>query len=303
MADLLKALAPIGGAAAGLGVGIATGNPLAGLLVGQAAGGLLSSGLGLMGGVPGEQGATGAQRQALGLQMHNVEALQRQTGMSAQQVSRLQQLARGQAEQFAQNLNAVAANQSISPVDKEGLLKGLMAQTQRAEQSIQDRIASMEEGSEARRLAALSSATGAVANQAEQIRQADQAAEAREKAALQVQQQAFATDISNLITAVSAVSLMPKTPEPLGEAVSIPMPGQSEMGAASGLTLGDTTLQLEDYLKGTPSEFEIAGFGLVQGEMGEVAQFGKARDFSILAGLDKTNSEFLTSMEKILGGF
>lgn len=309
MADFLKALAPAAGAVAGLGIGAATGNPLAGLVVGQAAGGLLSSGLGLLEEGPQERGATGAQRQALGLQLKNIEAMQKQVGMSAQQIGRLQQLARGQSEQFAMHLNAIAANPSISPVDKEGLMKGLFAQTQRAEQTIQDRIAAMEEGAEARRLTATSQAAGAAANQAEQIRRADLAAEQREKAAAAAAQQAFAQDIGNLIQAVSAAALIP------GKQEGIEVQGAPEMQleggltdptltATEGLTLGDTTLQATGLEKGVPQQLGTVGAGQTTGALGEIAQFGKAREFSLLAGqgADQQSSAFLASMSSILGG-
>ena len=204
MADLLQTLLPVAGAAAG-----AFGGPQ-GMVIGGALGQAAATGLAAQNAEdPNFQGATAAQKQIQSAQLSNIEKMQSQQGLSAQDVARINQTIGQTAEQQLAAIQAMP--QTLTPLERQRLTKALTSRAKALTASVGERIAALDPAAEAKRLAAISQATGIAQSNAAAIQQAEARKQQMEMALEQQRAQAFNQSMQGIVKAIGVAGELDDT--------------------------------------------------------------------------------------------
>lgn len=156
---------------------------------------------------PEPPGPTGEQRQILGVQTQELAKASELTGLTSQQVSRLQQAGFGAVQQQAQQV--ATAMPGLSPLERQRVTNALLSATQQTTLSVQQQIAEFDARAEAQRISAISALGGQAAQTAETIRRAEVAQEQAKLQREQAKLQQFVSGVQSTLQLIGAASAIP----------------------------------------------------------------------------------------------
>lgn len=189
---------------AGAGAGALMGGP-AGAALGGTIGQTLGAGIGLLGEQPEAMGASAGQQAVAGIQMRNLEKLQEQQGLNAQQVQNLAQAQFLSNQQQIQQMNALAM-QNLTPVDRQNMIRGVLNLIEEQRSGLQETVGALDLRAEAQRLATVGSQSAIAAQQQQAIRDAEMQAQIREEAIQNQNRQNFAKLLGNVAVSAAQVA-------------------------------------------------------------------------------------------------
>jgi len=172
---------------------------LAGMTVGAAAGGLMGDVL-----FPQETeeipGASGAERQMLGIQSQAAEKALSLNGLSAKEMSGIGQIGRETQQLQAEKIASLPM--SMSALDKQRMGKMLLAQTRKTQETVTEKISSYDAKSEMRNIAMATDISAQASRTAAQVRAAEVMKRQYENQERKNQAMAFNQSVKGMIGAI-----------------------------------------------------------------------------------------------------
>jgi len=187
-----------GASIAGASAGAAIAGP-GGAIIGSSIGGVIGQAL-----FPDETetlpGASGQEKQMMGIQTQAAEKALGMQGLSATEVSSIGQIGRETQQQQADRIASLPMQ--LSSLDRQRMGKMLAAQSRETRLSVEDKIARLDPKAQMRNISTASDIANRGASQAQQMRAAEQARVRFESQQRKEQAEAFNQSVASLVRAI-----------------------------------------------------------------------------------------------------